>query len=98
LSLSVSSSKGLDEKGGAMVNGLLRINANRFLAIQRRQQPLEVRDLLQGVDHDVGVRRIVKQEVLVVVLGPIEHRELVDARDDRLREQVGLVELRDVRL
>src|SRR6185295_9665705 len=65
-------------------------------AIQIGQRALEVAHLRHVVEHDVRLRRVLQQVVLVIALRVIETLELVDACDDRFAEQAGLVELRDV--
>src|SRR6202453_3923538 len=44
----------------------------RVGAVERGEHALEVRDLRQVVIDDVGIARILRQEVLVIILGAIE--------------------------
>ena len=59
---------------------------------------LEIVDLREIVDHDVGVGRVQHQKVLMILLRGVEALERLDLGDDRRVEQAGLVELIDIRL
>ncbi len=59
---------------------------------------LQVVDLRQVVERDVGLRRIAGQVILMVALRRIEGMIRFDLRRDWLPEYVGLIELFDVGL
>ena len=54
-----------------LVSARLR-HQHRVVAVDRREQPLQVRDLRQVVVDDVGLGRVQRQVVLVIVLGRVE--------------------------
>ena len=55
---------------------------HRAVAVKVREQSLEVLDLGQIVVHDVGIGRIERQEILVIVLRPVERSIRLEPRDD----------------
>ncbi len=57
---------------------------------------LQVFDLWQVVIDDVGVGRVQRQEILVILLGRVEAGIVGDLGDDRLFEDMRLVELGDI--
>src|SRR5215470_19006619 len=67
-------------------------------AIDVREEALEVVDLGQIVVDDVGVARVPRQEVLMIVLGGEEFLVGLDLGDDRRFVDPRLVELGDVGL
>jgi len=77
---------------------LRRGDGDRLLAPGIGKEALQVGDLGQVVDDDVGIGRVADQEVLVIALGRIEALERVDAGDDRAGEGAGLAELGDIGL
>src|SRR5665213_290731 len=77
---------------------LRRADQYRLLAIQRREQPLEIRDLRRIVDRDVAALRMERLVVLVIALGVVEILRRLHLGDDLARIRLGLRELIDVRL
>src|ERR1700686_4161768 len=70
---------------------------HRLIAIQVGKQPLQTCDLRQIVLHDVVIVGIVNHEVLLVAFSRIKASQRIEARDDRLAEYAGLLQLLDVR-
>src|SRR5215472_15411373 len=78
---------------------LLRaLDGDRSLAIEGGEELLQVLDLGEVVYHDVGISRVLDQEILMVRLRWIERREPIHARDDGPLEHLGLFQLGDVGL
>src|SRR5262245_52694656 len=75
-----------------------RADEHGFLAVVLGEQSLQVFDLWQVVDDDVGIAWIESQKVLVIVLGRIELAVGLNLRDDGRAEDACLAELRDVGL
>ena len=61
--------------------------------VEVRKHAFEIVDLWKVVDHDVGMRRIPFQEILVVRFGAIKAPAGLDLRHDRRVESPRLVEL-----
>src|SRR3984885_6713822 len=58
------------------------VEAYRVVAVEVRVEPLQGRDLRKVVDDDVGTVGIMQQIILMVALGGIKARKLVDAGND----------------
>src|SRR5215475_10423657 len=65
----------------------------RVSAIQVREQPLQILDLRQIVNHDVRIARVARQEILVVVLGRIKRVTSLDGGHDGRIEHASSIEL-----
>src|SRR5262249_338492 len=84
---------------GPRARNLLRCGyQDRVVAVEVGEELLQVRHLREVVEGDVGVVGMQVGEVLVVALGRVEHRQWIDAGDDRAAEDRGLVELGDIGL
>ena len=63
-----------------------------------REQALQLTDLREVVEHDVGIGRIHLQKVLVIILGRVERLAGLDSGHDPPAEDFRIVQLRDVAL
>src|SRR5271170_7196399 len=75
-----------------------RRDEHRIGAIGLWKVALQLLDLRQVVDDDVGVARILRQKILMIGLGRIEGPAGLDGGDDRGVERMRLVELGDIGL
>src|SRR5882724_9443619 len=73
-------------------------DGHRLFAIGSGEQLLQVGDLRQVVEHDIGVGGIVDEEVLVIGLGREESLQGIDPGRDGAAEDAGAVELGDIGL
>src|ERR1700720_1182692 len=70
----------------------------RSRAVKVGEQSLQILDLRQIVDDDIGVSGVTCQEILMIILGRIEVAAGFNLGDDLRIEHVRLVELDDVSL
>ena len=75
---------------------LRRHQQHRLLAPILRPDALEGGNLGQVVIDDIGIGRITDQEILVIVLGPVEALERLDLGGDGAGENLRRVELGDI--
>ena len=61
-------------------------NQHRLCRGRGRENLLQVRDLRQVVVDDVGIGRVERQEILMIVLGRVEGLERLQRGDDRRRK------------
>jgi len=89
---------GIDRTPLAQRGDAARVGPYGTLPVERREHLHELVDLGQVMDHDVGMRRMLEQEVLVIGLRRVEGAERIQARHDGAREDLGPAELGDVSL
>src|SRR5215471_1401154 len=79
-----------------LVRNVRAFHQSRLLAVVFRKQLLQVLDLRQIVEGDIGLIRMQRQVVLMVCLGRKEFVERGDLGDDRPAIGMGALELRDI--
>src|SRR5215510_8128713 len=86
-------------RDGTLSSVLLhRGNGHRLIAIDIREQPLQVGDLRQIVENDIRIGGIANEEVLMIGLRREETLQGIDPGNDRATEYSCLIELGDVGL
>src|ERR1019366_2884722 len=76
----------------------IRANQYRSFSIEVRERVIEVFDFGQVVEDDIRIRRIMNQEVLMVVLRRVKALQRVYLRDDRPGKSTRFLKLTNVSL
>ena len=71
---------------------------HRLSAVLLGKQLFQLRHLRQIVDHDVRVRRVLADKVLVIGLRRVERLAPLDCGHDGLIKRLRRIQLRDIRL
>lgn len=85
-----------DSRALTLLVGLL--GGHGLIAIPSGEHSLQIADLWKIIDHDVGMVRVLDQEILVIGLRWIKGRQPLHPRDDGAAKHFGAIELGNIGL